>query len=144
MTTRRYSEKREAIVELMRSTKTHPAAQWVYERMRHKYPDISLGTVYRNINLLKKEGALASVGVVNGEERFDGEPRPHQHAVCKGCGCIFDLGGFDGADTAGQFVPQALAPAMFQQIPGFVVDLSSTIFSGLCSDCNKGNNVADM
>ena len=63
---RKYSRKREAILETIRSTKCHPTAQWVYEQLKPRIPDLSLGTVYRNISLFRQEGKLVSVGVVNG------------------------------------------------------------------------------
>ena len=53
---RNYSKQREVIVEVLRSTDTHPTVQWVYEKCREKLPKISLGTVYRNLTELKKDG----------------------------------------------------------------------------------------
>ena len=71
MTPRKNSKKRGAILECIRSTKTHPSAEWIYTQLKPRIPDLSLGTVYRNLNLFKQEGQLISVGVVNGLERFD-------------------------------------------------------------------------
>lgn len=87
----RRSVKREAMLSLLRSVDCHPSAEWVYERMRRDYPDISLGTVYRNLRQLEGEGLIISVGVVNGQERFDGNTAPHGHFVCSGCGAVMDV-----------------------------------------------------
>jgi len=125
---RRHSKKREAILELIRSTKAHPTAQWVYERLKPRLPDLSLGTVYRNIKVLIGEGALASAGVVHGEERFDGEPSPHPHAVCKRCGLILDL------PEKEEIV---LNSPFSTQIPGFSIDIRNTVFYGLCNGCKS-------
>ena len=124
MRRRKHSRKRDAILELIhgcRSSKIHPTAQWIYEQLKPQLPDLSLGTVYRNIKVLLEEGVLASVGVINGEERFDGEPKPHSHAVCTRCGMVMDL-------------PAKEKPAL---IPGFTIDIRNTIFYGLCSGCKE-------
>ena len=67
----RHSKKRDAMLNLMRGTKCHPTADWVYQGMREIFPDISLGTVYRNLNQLCEERLVMRVGVVDGHERFD-------------------------------------------------------------------------
>jgi Fur family peroxide stress response transcriptional regulator len=125
--TRNYSKKRAAVLEAIRSTKIHPSARWVYEQVRPKLPDISLGTVYRNIKVCREEGLLASVGVVNNEERFDGIVEPHPHAVCTKCGSIIDV----------QYVPPAGQPGL----NGFAVDSRRTVFYGVCAKCGgQGKN----
>ena len=91
MTQRKKSKKREAILDVVRSTKTHPSAEWVYSVLKPDYPALSLGTVYRNLSLLKEQGELVSIGNINGQERFDGDVGSHAHFVCSGCGEIIDL-----------------------------------------------------
>ena len=118
---RRHSKKRDAIQELIRSSELHPSAQWVHKQLKPRHPDLSLGTVYRNIKILLEKGALASAGVVNGEERFDGKLQPHPHAVCKCCGLIIDL--------------QELNHDFGLAIPGFEIDMRNTVFYGLCAGC---------
>ncbi len=78
-----YSRKREAIYQAICSTDTHPTADWIYQNLKPVYSDLSLGTVYRNINRFKEEGRIISVGVVNGQERLDGNTVPHSHFICK-------------------------------------------------------------
>lgn len=86
-----YSAKREAIYNAICSTKTHPDAEWVYNNVKKDFPNISLGTVYRNLVMLKDEGKIQSVGVVNGCERFDGNVFEHSHFICRKCGRIIDV-----------------------------------------------------
>lgn len=86
-----YSCKREAIYNYLASVKTHPSAETVYEALKSKYPDLSLGTVYRNLAMFKKNGTICSVGVVDGEERYDFNTEPHAHFICTDCNCIIDL-----------------------------------------------------
>ncbi len=87
----RHSKKRDAMLELMRATDCHPSADWVYRQLRRRFPDLSLGTVYRNLSQLVEEGLIKSVGVVDGQERFDARLEPHAHFVCSRCGRVLDL-----------------------------------------------------
>ena len=87
----RTSKKRDAMLALIRSTHRHPGADWIHREMRAQYPDLSLGTVYRNLNHLCERGLLRRVGTVNGQERYDGVTTPHSHFICNRCGAIIDL-----------------------------------------------------
>ncbi len=88
---KKHSRKREAVLEKIRATTSHPSAVWVYEELRKDIPDLSLGTVYRNISVFKDEGLIISVGVVNGQERFDGNIFEHTHFICVDCGEVLDV-----------------------------------------------------
>lgn len=90
---RKHSKKRDAILDCIRGTKCHPTAEWVYSQLKPNIPDLSLGTVYRNLAMFKAEGEIQSIGVVGGQERFDGETRPHTHFVCTQCSEVYDLEG---------------------------------------------------
>ena len=85
------SKKREAIYECVRATKTHPTAEWVYGQLKPSYPDLSLGTVYRNLAMFRQEGKLVSVGTVDGMERYDANTVPHAHFVCTHCNAVIDV-----------------------------------------------------
>jgi Fur family peroxide stress response transcriptional regulator len=112
-------------METIRSTKCHPTAQWVYEQLKPRIPDLSLGTVYRNINLFMREERLISVGVLNGEEHFDAFTAPHPHFVCERCGKVSDLP-----------VPCGEVPASLTKImEGFLADFRKTVFYGICPEC---------
>ena len=87
----RYSKKREAILNAIRETKCHPSADWVYQSLKPTHPDLSLGTVYRNLDFFRQHGMVRSVGVVKGQERFDAMTAPHTHFVCSCCGDVIDL-----------------------------------------------------
>ena len=90
-TVRKFSRKREAILQKVRSTTAHPSAEWVYSELKPEIPDLSLGTVYRNLSTLKKDGVITSVGAIRGEERFDGNICEHAHFVCEACGAVLDV-----------------------------------------------------
>ena len=87
----RYSKKREAILNAIRSSDAHPSAEWIYQALKGTHPDLSLGTVYRNLLFFQQQGSIQSVGVVHGQERFDAVTTPHSHFVCTSCGAVIDL-----------------------------------------------------
>ena len=86
-----YSRQREAIINVLRSTNTHPTAAWIYERVREQIPNISLGTVYRNLAALSESGDILSINVGDGQEHYDGDNKTHLHLHCRTCGSIDDL-----------------------------------------------------
>ena len=90
-TVRKHSRKRDALLQKIQSTDRHPSAIWIYEELRKEIPDLSLGTVYRNLSVFKDEGLIVSVGTVNGQERYDGNTREHTHFICSECGDIIDV-----------------------------------------------------
>lgn len=101
----RQSKKRDAMLAFLRRTDRHPSADRVYLELKSQYPDLSLATVYRNLNHLCGEGLIRRVGPVNGQERYDGVITPHSHFICNRCGAIIDLPehspGQDWLDVAG-------------------------------------------
>ncbi len=124
----RYSKKREAILAAIRGTDCHPSAEWVYRRLKPDHPDLSLGTVYRNLVFFRERGDIQSVGVIQGQERFDGITAPHSHFVCNRCGAVLDLPGV----APEQDVP----PAVSAQY-GFTVERRELTFYGTCKTCQQ-------
>ena len=122
----RYSKKREAILNAIRGTSCHPSAEWVYHQLKPKHPDLSLGTVYRNLAFFQKHGLAQSVGVVQGQERFDAVVTPHSHFICNCCCSVQDLP--DVRPEAG------LEGAVSTQY-GFAVERCELTFYGLCPSC---------
>ena len=86
-----FSGKRQAIYDFLSETKEHPSAEWVYNALKPRYPRLSLGTVYRNLQRFEAEGKAVSLTVVNGQERFDGDTTEHAHFICDTCGNVVDL-----------------------------------------------------
>lgn len=87
----KYSKQREAILDYLRSTKEHPTAEKVYHELRKEYPRLSLGTVYRNLNLLAVSGEILRLNCGDGTDHFDASTAPHYHFVCRQCGRVIDL-----------------------------------------------------
>lgn len=87
----KYSRQREAILSYLRSTTSHPTAENVYFKIREEFPKLSLGTVYRNLNLLAENGVILRLSCGDGVERFDAITKPHNHFICRSCGVVLDL-----------------------------------------------------
>lgn len=126
--TAKHFRKRDAILTCLRQTTVHPSADWVYARLKPEYPDLSLGTVYRNLSLFKEQGVIASLGTVKGVERFDGNTAPHVHYICTGCGAVMDLQGIA--------VPEELQSAAAMCSGGKISGCQLT-FTGICGQCKN-------
>ena len=105
--------------------KDHPTADTVYMHVRQEYPNISLGTVYRNLNLLVELGEIISFTCGDGSVHFDYTTTPHYHFVCKTCGHIIDLPVSMVRDTSDFFT---------EELPGHV-DTHALFFYGECNHC---------
>ena len=119
-------KKREAILNCLRSTTTHPSAEWVHAQLKAEYPDISLGTVYRNLALFKEQGLVISVGTVGGVERFDADTEPHVHFICRTCHKVDDL--------PGMIIPESLTSDVDRRTGGRT-ETCSLSFTGTCREC---------
>lgn len=87
----KYSKQRQQILEFVKSVDTHPTAEVVYSNLRSKISNLSLGTVYRNLDVLSKLGKLRRIEIANDKDRFDGNLSSHCHALCFNCGKVFDI-----------------------------------------------------
>lgn len=126
----RYSKKREAILNAIRGTSCHPSAEWVYQQLKPRHPDLSLGTVYRNLAFFQKRGLIQSVGVVLGQERFDSIVTPHSHFICSCCGSVLDLP---------DICPETGLEQSVSSQYGFAVERCELTFYGLCPSCLQQN-----
>ena len=126
----KHFRKRDAILTCLRQTKSHPSADWVYAQLKPDIPDLSLGTVYRNLALFKEQGLIISLGTVKGVERFDGDTHSHVHFICTDCGAVQDIDG----------MPQlpSLRCAAEQDLGGQVQGCHITL-TGLCRNCIETN-----
>lgn len=123
----KHSAQRDKIMAFLMGRKDHPTADIVYMNVRKEYPNISLGTVYRNLTLLANMGEITRLRVGDGVDHFDADTSPHYHFVCTECGSVIDLE-MENIDTI-----QDIAGAGFDgKIAGHV-----TYFYGICGDCTK-------
>ncbi len=124
----RYSKKRQAILDCLRGTSSHPTAEWIYEQLQPEYPDLSLATVYRNLGQFKQAGVICSVGIVDGHERFDANTAPHSHAVCSCCGAVTDI---EDLQVPAAIIGDAERETDYRITEAFLQ------FKGVCADCRK-------
>lgn len=125
---KRYSQKREAVFDDLVRRYDHPSAAMVYESIRKRYPEVSLGTVYRNLNDLAESGRIRRL-VADGRERFDGNTAAHYHFCCTECGQIFDV--FDSSVVEPARRISALIHCEISDI--------QIVAKGKCSNCLKNN-----
>ncbi len=129
MKTLKYSRQRESIKACLMSRHDHPTADAIYESIREEFPNISLGTVYRNLNLLVDLGEIRKLAFGDGKDHFDGDTTQHYHFVCHECGSITDLAMEDMPDINCKAQEYTNG-----QIKGHAIS-----FYGTCEDCLKSN-----
>ena len=119
-----YSWQRQLILETVQKQRDHLTAAQIYQLARKECPHLSLGTVYRNLNLLVDTGQLRRVGVPGEADRFDWELAPHQHLFCRRCKKVLNLN-----------MPSEPVEEMIRQYPGIRAEGYNLIVTGLCADC---------
>ncbi|MDO5573899.1 MAG: transcriptional repressor [bacterium] len=87
----KYSRQREAVKDFLKTRKDHPTADVVYMNVKQEFPNISLGTVYRNLTLLSDLGEIQKLNMGDGADHFDANITPHYHFICTDCGSVIDL-----------------------------------------------------
>lgn len=87
----KYSKQRESILNYVKSVKTHPTAEIIYQEVRKQDNKISLGTVYRNLEKLYQNGDIKRLKMANEKDRFDGDISHHYHGICTKCGKLIDI-----------------------------------------------------
>lgn len=123
----KYSRQRESIKEFLMTRNDHPTADVVYENMKLIYPNISLGTVYRNLSLLTDIGEIKKLSSFGGADRFDGRTDQHCHFMCTECGRVMDL------ETEGM---HQLLEKAGENFKGKISYYNARFF-GLCEECLK-------
>ena len=126
-TTMRNTHQRDAILAYLQSERAHRSATEVYDAVRKEIPNISLGTVYRNLGQLVELGKIITVETQDKFVYYDGYPNPHTHFVCRCCKSIFD------------FEISASYPKEITGI-GFAIENERTVYYGKCAECAKIKN----
>jgi Fur family transcriptional regulator, peroxide stress response regulator len=121
------SRQRERILELLRSTGRHPTADWVYNQLKDDFPNLSMGTVYRNLTILMEQGLVGKIDFGSTFDRFDANTGPHYHFICEECGSIIDL-------------ELPVDPALNERVNGatpFTARRHRIEFFGICDRCRR-------
>ena len=129
----RMTRQRRAILELVRETGSHPTADEVYRRVRRRMPHISLGTVYRNLEVLSERGLVKRLGQASSQRRFDGRVEEHYHVRCLRCGRVEDISVKPGIPAA-----SAVRGASNYEIVGHRLE-----WVGFCPKCSRERSELD-
>jgi Fur family transcriptional regulator, peroxide stress response regulator len=123
------SRQRASILELLRQTESHPTADLLYQKLKKKFPSLSLGTVYRNLNILVEQGLVEKLPFGSTYDRYEAIKNPHYHLVCQACGSVDD---FDMACYT-EINQQA------QKMSSFHILRHRIDFFGTCEKCQSKN-----
>lgn len=130
---RRNTNQRKIIYDIIKNTDTHPTADWIYEKARTYIPNISLGTVYRNLKILQEEGLIIEINDGR-QSRFDARTDRHYHFRCVKCERIYDI------DLDMMNINVDLK---YLSKKGFKIDKVNIDIEGICPKCVKGANVEE-
>lgn len=127
----RNTKQGQIIQAVLQNCDCHPTAEWVYEQVRKQNENVSLGTVYRNLDKLCKTGIIMRINS-NGADCYDCNPVPHYHYYCTQCGGMTD-------------VEVEYNDALDQQLrdKGELVHQHRLVFDGICKSCREGKNESE-
>lgn len=120
-----YSRQREVILQTLKSNVVHPTAEYLYAILKEKEPNISLATLYRNLNQLAKNDIIKKIDGLEPSSHFDHNTHEHYHFICEKCKRVYDI----SADVAPDVIRKT------EENTGFLVKKHDIVFSGLCKDC---------
>lgn len=129
----RMTKQRQVILEELCKVTSHPTADEMYQMIRKRLPKISLGTVYRNLEILSELGMVLKLDVGGTQKRFDGNVENHYHARCKHCGSVSDIHMSINADVEAQA----------QLCTDFNIQRHSLEFTGVCPACQEAGRRLD-
>ncbi len=123
---------RQVIQEELCKLTCHPTADELYSVVRERMPQISLATVYRNLEQLSELGVIGKLEIAGKQRRYDGNSMPHHHMRCRSCGMVVDI------------MPSAATEQLDSSIKETLImlgcDSYSIEFKGVCEDC-KGHRL---
>lgn len=128
---KRMTKQKRVVYEVLASTKSHPTADWIYQQARREVPDISLGTIYRNLQVLLTENKIRELNYGKGQSRFDANYLPHHHFVCEQCGQVTDF----------PMGAPSVSPQLLTMAPGQVHGYRLECY-GVCRECMENAEVA--
>lgn len=122
----RETKQRRVIYETVKNTYSHPTADWIFEQVRGTLPKVSLGTVYRNLGVLKDEGMVREIFGNDRRAHYDADTSHHAHFICDACDQIIDVRGVKNIDWR-----------TLKDLVGSEVNDQNVVFTGRCAGCLK-------
>lgn len=126
----RYSKQKEEVLKIVQKSCAHPDARDIHKEVKKRIPNISLGTVYRNLNALSCEGLIKRVPLESGNDRYDKTLTNHNHITCVKCGKICDV----------YVLLKDSEITKIENETGFKITDSNFNINGICKDCMEGRN----
>ncbi len=121
------SRQRERILGILRNTDTHPTASWIYDELKREFSNLSMGTVYRNINILLDQNLVQKIEAGSSFDRFDANTDQHYHFMCRVCGSVDDL-------------PLEVLSGLDKKVTSstnYLVEAHRLDFYGVCPSCSQ-------
>ncbi|MGQ9546715.1 MAG: Fur family transcriptional regulator [Dehalococcoidia bacterium] len=123
----RHTKQREAILSFLRGTYLHPTADQIYDKVRREIPNLSKGTVYRNLRVLQEMGLISELNLDGTVSRFEAKRDIHYHFRCERCGCVLDID-----EPIDKELDRRVAGKTGLKIHGHQL-----VFHGLCHECGR-------
>jgi len=127
----RMTHQRGVILEEVQKSRNHPTADQIYERVKKRLPHVSMGTVYRNLDVLASSGLIRKLGPDFHQMRFDGDTHDHYHITCIRCGCVEDIP-LESQDDPFSRLDETLGKLTKYGVFGHKLE-----FIGLCAECRE-------
>jgi Fur family transcriptional regulator, peroxide stress response regulator len=123
----RKTRQREKILRTLKETNSHPTADWIYTKLKKEIPGLSLGTVYRNLQVLMKQGHILKLPFGSAFDRFEAKIAPHYHLVCEECGLVEDF----------EMPQYSTINRKAEQMCAFKISRHRIDFFGICEHCRN-------
>ena len=120
-----YSRQREVILESLKQNVVHPTAEYLYGILKKQEPNLSLATLYRNLNQLAEAGIIKKIDGLESSAHFDHNTHEHYHFICKKCMKVYDI----SSDVAPNIISK------IEKETDFLVENYDIVFQGICKDC---------
>ncbi len=128
----RMTKQRKVILEELSRVKSHPTADEIYSMVRERLPQISLGTVYRNLELLAENSQILKLELAGSTRRYDANIMPHHHVRCVACGSVGDITAND--------IPYDFSENIL--VNGYTLFNVTIAFDGICPNCKQNSKVS--
>ena len=116
------------VLEFLENNHTHPTAEEVYQGVRNQFPSLAKATVYNVLDALKKAGGIQELTIAREAARYDYNPDPHPHFLCRICGNLYDVD-----------LPCSIRPG--DKIGGHLVEVAQVYLYGICAQCQKQSSL---
>lgn len=123
----RMTPQKRVILEELKKTKRHPTAEELYQKVKERLPEISIGTVYRNLEILTSQGEAQKITNGGRKKRYDGNSLSHYHIKCNRCGKVDDL-----PEDIVEFIKKEMQFNCDYEVTGY-----NLFFYGICPDCKN-------